>query len=199
MLRRVAKYTLSFDLIALAVIVIAGCTSDYFLADLNLEQLVEEEVLKNMSPSEAAFVKSIFLRSDPNTKGSTHWLEQNILEDFMPNGYTKMVSTVVLVAFHYPASHSPYDEEPPVIFGDVDLVQDINCADEYVEWVIVARLTSEKFKSLKASCKFMFWFVNTMEKNGSEKFLEVSEEFELKDNRWHFSKVTTYPIRLNIR
>lgn len=196
MLQKVAEYTLAIDLITLAVILIGGCTSN-FMPDLDLEQRVEEEVLKNMSPSEAAFVKSIFLRSDPNTKGSTQWLDQNILQDFMPNRYTKLVSTVVLVAFHYPASHSPYDDEPAVIFANVDLVEDINSTNEFVEWITVARLSGERYKSVKASCKFMFWFINTMEKNGSEKFLEVLEEFELKDNQWQFCKIKTYPIPLN--
>jgi len=38
----------------------------------------------------------------------------------------------------------------------------------------------------------MFWFKDTREGDGSEKFLEVSEEFEVKDNQWHLSKIKTH-------
>lgn len=196
MLRKVAEYTLAIDLIALAVILIGGCTSD-FMADLDLEQRVEEEVLKKMSPSEAAFVRSILMYPEPGTKGSIRWLEQHVFEDFMPREYTRQISNVVLVAFYYPSARFPYADEPAVLFANADLVQDINSTNEFVEWITIARLTGERYKSVKASCKFMFWFINTMEKNRSEKFLEVSEEFELKDNQWQLSKVKTYPSRLN--
>jgi len=178
----------------LACVLIGGCTSE-FMADSDLEQFVEKKVLHNMSASEAVFVKSILLHPEPGTKGSVQWLKQNILEDCMPQKYTKNISQFVLVAFYYPSGQLPHDEQPPVIFANADLVQNTASTDEYIEWVTIARLSSGNYKSPKASCKFMFWFVNTTEKNGSEKFLEVSEEFELKNNQWYLSKVKTYPIR----
>jgi hypothetical protein len=186
-------FRLMIYLSILTFVLIGGCTSN-FMSDLDLEQAIKEDILQKMSPSEANFTKSILFPSEPNPKGSIKWLDQNIFGDFMPSKYTRIISTVVLVTFYYPATCLPCNGEQGVIFANAGYVQDVNSTNEYVEWVSVARLASERHEYIQASCKFIFWFTNMMEENRPEKYLEVLEEFELKDKQWQLSEVKTHSI-----